>query len=277
MKLAVLADIHSNYHALKACISRAQELNADGFVFLGDYISDCAYPHRTMELLYSLKKEYPCYFVRGNREEYILNYHKNGGDWRYGSSTGSLLYTYENLKTEDLEFFESLPITDVINPNGKCDIRICHGSPIKSRDPLYPNAPRVINWIFDTEEKIILGGHIHLPFIERICDKFFMNPGTVGVPVSGDPRSQMAIMESDGNTWHPELLCVSYDIDASVKEMEECGLLDIAGVWSHGVKKSLLTGSNYPLFCVMLAERLADGGEVTEEHWREAARQLQID
>lgn len=277
MKLAVMSDIHSNHHALEACIAKAEAESVNGFIFLGDYISDCAYPHKTMELLYNLKKEIPCHFVRGNREEYVLNYHKNGGDWRYGSSTGSLLYTHDNLTEADYEFFDSLPITDVINPNGKCDIRICHGSPVKSRDPLYPNAPRVINWIYDLDEKVILGGHIHLPFVERICDSFFMNPGTVGVPVSGDTKSQMAIIESDGNTWHPELLRVEYDTSATVCEMKEAGLLDIAGVWSLAVKKSILTGYNYPLFCVMLAERLAKGGEVTEEHWLEAAKQLQIE
>ncbi len=276
MKLAVMSDIHSNYHALKACIDRAFEHKADGFVFLGDYISDCAYPHRTMELLYSLKKEYPCYFIKGNREEYILNFHKNGGDWRYGSSTGSLLYTYENLTKEDLEFFDSLPITDVINPNGKCDIRICHGSPTASRECMYRNMPGIANYLFDSPEKITLGGHIHLPFVENMGNRYFMNPGTVGMPVGGDVRAEMAIVESDGNFWHPELIKVEYDLEAAVKDIENAGLIEIGGVWTKAVRKMLRTGNNYAAWSVILANKLGDG-HPTEEHWREAAKKLQID
>ena len=70
MRLAVFSDVHSNHHALKACLKEAEKQKADGYIFLGDYISDCANPHETMKLIYRAKQEMPCWFVRGNREEY---------------------------------------------------------------------------------------------------------------------------------------------------------------------------------------------------------------
>ena len=76
MRLAVFSDVHSNHHALKACLKEAEKQKADGYIFLGDYISDCANPHETMKLIYRAKQETPCWFVRGNREEYVLNHHK---------------------------------------------------------------------------------------------------------------------------------------------------------------------------------------------------------
>ena len=48
MRLAVFSDVHSNHHALEACLKEAEKQKADGHIFLGDYISDCANPHETM-------------------------------------------------------------------------------------------------------------------------------------------------------------------------------------------------------------------------------------
>ena len=44
MRLAVFSDVHSNHHALEACLKEAEKQKADGHIFLGDYISDCANP-----------------------------------------------------------------------------------------------------------------------------------------------------------------------------------------------------------------------------------------
>lgn len=42
MKLAVLADVHGNYAALKRCLEYAFSENIDTFIFLGDYIGELA-------------------------------------------------------------------------------------------------------------------------------------------------------------------------------------------------------------------------------------------
>jgi predicted phosphodiesterase len=48
MKIAIIADIHSNYAALEACLESVRHEKADGIVFLGDYVSDCPYPQKTL-------------------------------------------------------------------------------------------------------------------------------------------------------------------------------------------------------------------------------------
>ena len=68
-EIAVLADIHNNHVAFEACICLALEKGVQKFIFLGDYISDCPYPQRTMQLLYELEETYDCVFICGNREE----------------------------------------------------------------------------------------------------------------------------------------------------------------------------------------------------------------
>lgn len=276
MRLAVFSDVHSNRHALEACIKTAEEYKAEGYIFLGDYISDCARPHDTMTLLYRAKREKPCWFVRGNREEYILNHHKYGSDWVNGATTGSLLYTYENLTPEDLAFIDNLPFMQVINPNGKCPIRICHGSPEKTRDTLRPFSYKIESWLLKVEERVLLSGHTHQPCSSHTMGKLYVNPGAVGVQCTQSTTAKMALLDSDGSTWNETLLEVPYDIDAAAREIRESGLLTRAGVWSHAVLKQLYTGKNYSLFCVQRAEELARGGPVLPQHWEKAARDFGI-
>lgn len=54
----------------------------------------------------------------------------------FDSTTGSLYYTYHNLKPRDLEFFKSLPYKKELELEGLLPITICHGSPRKVNEKL---------------------------------------------------------------------------------------------------------------------------------------------
>ena len=90
MRIAVLSDIHSNFHALSAVIADAEKRSPDWWIFLGDYITDCPYPHRTVEFLRDFAETHPCVLIRGNREDYMINQRKSPQPWEYGSKTGAL-------------------------------------------------------------------------------------------------------------------------------------------------------------------------------------------
>ncbi len=112
MRLAVMGDIHSNHAALRACLASALSLGSEAFLLLGDYVSDCACPEKTLALLRALSSRFPCRFVAGNREEYMLN-HLDGADdgWRSPSSaSGSLLFTFRRLARRDFDFFAAFPL-----------------------------------------------------------------------------------------------------------------------------------------------------------------------
>lgn len=74
-----MGDIHSNHYALETCIKHALDQKADEFLFLGDYISDCPCPQKTMQIIYEMQKNYKCFFIRGNREDYMLQHKKKSG------------------------------------------------------------------------------------------------------------------------------------------------------------------------------------------------------
>ena len=72
MKVGVIADIHSNQIAFRACVDYMVNAGCEEFLLLGDFISDTAGARQTMELLYELMEQFPCHVLRGNREEYMI-------------------------------------------------------------------------------------------------------------------------------------------------------------------------------------------------------------
>ena len=76
MKIAVISDIHGNYKAYEGCMEYLDRHPVDSIFFLGDYITDGPYPQKLLTMFYDTLEKRNCYFVRGNREEYILDNEK---------------------------------------------------------------------------------------------------------------------------------------------------------------------------------------------------------
>ena len=57
MRIAVLSDVHSNWHALEACLDHARSQGAQAFAFLGDLVGYGAYPAQVVERIMALAGE----------------------------------------------------------------------------------------------------------------------------------------------------------------------------------------------------------------------------
>lgn len=310
MKVAVFSDIHANYTALCTCIDYLDKRKERGqdpieaVIFLGDYISDCPYPQRTMELLYELSLRYPCSWIRGNREEYLLAHQDNPKEkWEESSSTGSLLYTYNNLSRKELDFFRSLPITDVISFEGCKPLRICHGSPENTRELLLPDNKKPEEHLKKIKEAYLLSGHTHTQCEVREKGKVLWNPGALGMPFGVKGNTIFSILTAkewesgwewncesslecsceSSREWSCEWVVIPYDIETELKQFEESGLNRMAKIYALVTRLGLITGRNVLLETVTLAKKLAEqeGMEnknltLPEKYWEEAARRLNI-
>lgn len=283
MKIAVLSDIHSNYNAFKTCVEYALEKGAEHFLFLGDYVSDCAYPQKTMILLYELMDKYQCWFIRGNREDYLLQHRNLGNDnWKIPSSaSGSLLYTYENLTEKDFSFFENLDISGRISVNGYPDFLFCHGSLENSRGDLRfesENADKTLNSI---ELDLLVCGHTHQQGIYEYNNKKIVNVGSVGVPWDFQGDAQFGILHGRKGGWDIELLQLNYDKMKTVRELYESKLNEKANIWVKLVEETLLTGIDRSTDCLLKAlhkceekEGTAEWSTLSETYWEEAAKEM---
>ncbi len=278
MRIAVLSDIHSNRAALEAVLAHSVAASPEWYVFLGDYVTDCPYPHKTVELLRTFAETHKCVFIRGNREDYILNNRNTPQGWTYGSKTGALKYTFENLTAEDLDWFASMPISMRVELPGAEPFTACHGSPEQSNYLFHADTPEAEQMIARQQTRLTLCGHSHIPFVFRRGDKLLVNPGALGMPVNNQTRAQYAMLEYNG-CWQPEILSVEYDIEKTAAEFSQSGLLEKSRVWGRGLIGTIREGVNYTVMAVRLVEKMSreTGIPVTDEAlWEAAAQELNI-
>jgi diadenosine tetraphosphatase ApaH/serine/threonine PP2A family protein phosphatase len=101
------------------------------------------------------------------------------------------------------------------------EILVCHGSPLSDVDSFAPEPE-------DGEERLLAGeadrtilfGHSHVQFRRPGPDEtLLVNPGSVGMPLDGDPRAAWALYE-DGEL---ELRRTEYDVERAATQMRTWG------------------------------------------------------
>lgn len=277
MKLAVLSDIHSNFHAFRTCVDWMDDNAVNGVLFAGDYVTDCPYPEKTMALIRDVRKRYPAWFVRGNREDTVIQGADGNIAWKYPQE--SIRYTVEHLNSCDIDFFRVMPSSQIIEIDGFPTISMTHGDFHNKRSMVYPDNEEIRRLLDEMPGAVHICGHTHRPFIYPGEDKLVLNPGSVGVPVNGTPKAEMAVLEYTGQRWNAKLLQLPYDVESEIRDFKESGLEQCAGVWARCVKAELQTGRNYSLECV---EKVSQYSKTTglafesREIWERVADELGI-
>lgn len=184
MRVCVISDIHGNYSALKKCIKEAKKLKISKFLCLGDYVGYYYEPDKCIDLLISLN----AICVKGNHEKIFLNLIKNKRKLKsYISKYGNgIRIALKKLKKKHVNFIKGLPNTKKITINKK-KILLCHGSPWKNNEYIYPNKfskfkKKFKKYKFDN----ILLGHTHLQMKKKVNFQMILNPGSVGQPRDGE-------------------------------------------------------------------------------------------
>lgn len=271
MKVAVLSDIHSNYHALKACYADAIKLGAERFIFLGDYVSDLAEPQKTMDLVYEIQSSYPTVCLRGNREGYMLDCENGRSTFKRGSKSGSLLFTYEHLRRKDLAFFRELKISDTIVVDG-VRIEIAHAAMDNDRFYFDSNDGHTADIFPQMKCDYLLTGHSHKQYIQRNGNKTIINPGSVGIPQGGSQNPKYALLDIVNGNATCQLREVAYDMTDAIHSQFASGLVDYAKYWAIGILYDIITGEECVLKVLNSVQQSGDFHN--EEVWQSAAGKL---
>jgi len=287
MKIAAIGDIHGNITALNACLNRAERENVSLFLFTGDYISDCACPAEVMNRLLDFRKDHDCLFVRGNREQYMLDHraHPDTDNWQWGTAGGSLLFTCASLTEEHWAFIEALPLFQVVQPDKTAPaLLFCHGEPHKMRArPM--QTPSLIEEHLDAlNAGVYICGHTHEPgAIHLPNNRLAVNTGCCGTPESTPGRAQFVLLESTDGLWRETPVQEPYDVDAVIASFREKDFFTVAGLWAAAVAHGLRHGGHPALDLfnegmALAASRGIEGDmtRVPESVWRETAEKLGI-
>lgn len=282
---AVFSDIHGNHSALQACIDFAVGRGITNFVLLGDFVTDCPYPRKTMELIYVLKQYFNTFVIRGNREEYLLNYRNNGAmGWKKGSASGSLLYTYQNLTDRDFEFFASLPNYGSYEIKGFPGFEYCHGSPTNTGELLFREKRNTKKVLSHLKTGVLLHGHNHIQGTYVYRGKKAVNPGSIGIPWYHGGKTQFCILHGTGKIWEEEYIQLDYDRKEILREFGESGLDRMAPAWAAVTMHTIRTGIDLNETVLLRAMRLCEEErgrvrwpDIPEKYWAIALKENYID
>lgn len=210
MKLAILADIHGNYEALKYVMLDIKKNDIDKVIFLGDLVMKGPNPKEVYE---SLKKITPICWLRGNTDLWLSE--KRTGN-ESSSSTIKEIEIYrefalKRLSKNDIDFLLNCPEKQSV-AIGNLKMLFVHGSPRSSIEALKPSS-NLREALKDVEEEIVFCGHSHIPFIEKVGAKILFNPGSVGCSYDGDTRASYGIMSINFDEIDFYIQKVSYPIE----------------------------------------------------------------
>jgi predicted phosphodiesterase len=128
-----------------------------------------------------------------------------------------------------------LPVTQRCVLDGRRFLMV-HGTP---RDPLDEYVMRDADtWakrLVNAQADVVCVGHTHMQFNLMIGSTLVLNPGSVGQPRDGDPRSAYAII--DGSK--VELKRIAYPIDETIAKFDSLPVPDRA---KHMFRDALLLG-----------------------------------
>lgn len=181
-KIAIISDIHGNLESFKAVLKDIKEKNIDKIICLGDIIAKGSNQHECIEL------------VKSNCDIVL----QGNCDWYFTSSIDlsnkskqeidRIHWNKSKLTQENVEYLSKLPYCFEFYMSGRL-VRLFHATPekindfvgnIDSIDRLYklflPSKNTTSNEIAD----IVIYGHIHTPFIQRIYNRTIINTGSVG-------------------------------------------------------------------------------------------------
>ncbi|MDD2180997.1 MAG: metallophosphoesterase family protein [Bacilli bacterium] len=272
MRLAVLSDIHGNLTAIKRCFEFIDNSNIDGLVFCGDYISDIPQSKEILDYIRVKSNEYKTWIVRGNREEYIINYHLSPEkNWTLESNNGAILFAYNSLNEEDINYLKRLPKYEIIDIPNTDKIYLTH----RYRDIKYND---------DFDYKFVIFGHEHNQLYFSTKGIRFFNPGSAGLPTDGFPGSSLLILEYKDNSWIPTFHHLEYDISIPINIIKNSNINHPNIRWGDTIIKMLQTGFDCTGEYIREVKRLAAKQglstileEVPYDIWAEARKKLNLD
>jgi putative phosphoesterase len=178
MKVAVLADIHANAHALNAIVSEPDFREVEHVFVLGDIIGYYYWPAETVTQL----KCYSTTMVSGNHEG-LLSQSANNPEAAvrvenaYGSGINLALQSLPQTSQREICNAPSTVTVEV----GGVNCLLCHGSPWHRDEYVYPDAPpEVLVRCASSKVDFVFMGHTHYPLMFSYRGTVVSNPGSVG-------------------------------------------------------------------------------------------------
>tara|TARA_B100001179_G_scaffold219284_1_gene192771 strand:- start:302 stop:1027 length:726 start_codon:yes stop_codon:yes gene_type:complete len=148
MRQLVIGDIHGGLRGLQQALDRCEPKAEDVFIFVGDYVDGWSENAETVSFLIDFSEKYTCIFIRGNHDELVYKFLKEGDHnpvWlQHGgeSSKASYAKLSEAEKEKHILFYENLKNFHVDDANRL----YLHAGFTNLHGPHYEYYPNMVYW-----------------------------------------------------------------------------------------------------------------------------------
>lgn len=254
MRIAVLSDIHANIVALEEVLKDAKEQKVDEYIVLGDIITDLPFTNETIDII----KELTPYVIKGNREEYLLNYELTKEDKKWKTlQNNSVTCYYHHMSKENREYIRNLPENLSLEFEG-VKIKAVHGSPYGISELLYFNTPSMDKVFSELEEDVLVYGHNHeVAEYETRNGKIVSQVGVIGMH-NGTGKAQYTIIDCKNGSVRVESRDIVYDKEELKRRIQENGgVYPEARIWQNLCYCSIVNKKDTRIaFCNMAREEM---------------------
>lgn len=182
MRIAVISDIHGNLEALNTVIKDIKNKKIDKIYCIGDILAKGSKQQECFNML----KDNCDVIVKGNCDEYYTN----DNNLIEADEKTKNRYNWINNKLNDKtkELIKNLPYCHEFYLSGRL-VRLLHAHPkkiynfvrnIDNLENYYSLFLPSENTISDKKADIVVYGHIHTPYIQKIYNRYIINAGSVG-------------------------------------------------------------------------------------------------
>ena len=183
MKIAIISDIHGNLEALKSTLKDINQKQVDKIICLGDIIAKGIHPQECIKLI----KERCDIVIQGNTDEYFSNKHEDMSGLPEQEQK-RIKWNHSLIPEEDREYLLNLPFSHEFYMSGSL-VRLFHATnrvnnkvvlnidDIETKYEMFlPSEYTISNNVAD----VIIYGHIHHPYMDKLYNKTLINVGSVG-------------------------------------------------------------------------------------------------
>ena len=242
MKIAIISDIHANLQALEETLKDIRKRNVDKIICLGDIIAKGIHPKECIKLI----KNNCDVVVRGNCDRHFAS---DNNDINNMSEIQKLRLKWNQsmLDDEDKKYLINLPYSFEFYMSGSL-VRVFHAHPVIDKqivinedniDMKYEMFLPSKNTISQKTADVVIYGHIHHPYMDKIYNKTLINVGSVGNSfdvirnkdrdsnVLETTKSNYLIIEGDygSKEYNSDIsfqfIKIPYDIDKELKNQDK--------------------------------------------------------
>lgn len=217
--IAILSDIHGNLEALNSVLNdiTINQYNIDTYIILGDIIDYGADNCKVIDKLLVLNN---IISIRGNHDDAVINNDCSAFNTDHGRKNFQI--TCNEITDEYRDKLIKLCKSDTIIINERVT-----GVHATIYDPMWGKSDHVTvvnnkySLILPDDMKVVLQGHSHIQgyyIRNRVC---YINPGSVGQPRNGDPRSQYIVC--DNNFTNFTFKRIEYNIKSAADKIVNSG------------------------------------------------------